>query len=355
MRDCLRARLADVVANNRTIIAVTRNLGFFTNGYNYLIQLIPLLIVAPMYMRGEVEFGVVTQSAMAFSAVLGGFSLIVTQFETLSTFAAVTERLNTIAGAIEQARAPATSAIEIVGGRRPGGLRGTHALDAEGAPSALRDLSLTVPHGSSLLITGPNAAAKTALFLATAGVWEDGKGRIIRPGPDRIRFVPQRPLAIRCTLREQLLVTSPGRTFADAADPRRVLDKVGLEPVVDRVGGLDVEHDWANALSPGEQHLVAIARVLLIRPRFVFLDQVAEALEPGPGRAPLSACSPRRRSPTSASAKILTRSSLPRPGAGTPRRGPMAIRDGQGCLPRLIFDRVPGSEDDRDQLSRTPA
>ena len=53
VRECLRDRLEDVVTNNKRIIAVTRNLGFFTNGYNYLIQLIPLLIVAPMYMPGR--------------------------------------------------------------------------------------------------------------------------------------------------------------------------------------------------------------------------------------------------------------------------------------------------------------
>ena len=92
MRDCLHERLDEVVANNQNIIAVTRNLGFFTNSYNYLTQVIPLLLVAPMYMRGEVEFGVVTQSAMAFAQVLGGFSLIITQFEAISSFAAVTDR-----------------------------------------------------------------------------------------------------------------------------------------------------------------------------------------------------------------------------------------------------------------------
>ena len=99
MRDCLHERLRDVVTNNMAIISVTRNLGFFTNSYNYLTQLIPLLLVAPMYMRGEVEFGVVTQSAMAFAQVLGGFSLIISQFETISSFAAVTERLNMISDA----------------------------------------------------------------------------------------------------------------------------------------------------------------------------------------------------------------------------------------------------------------
>ena len=51
---------------------------------------------------------------MAFATVLGAFSLIVTQFDTLSTFAAVTDRLNTIAGAIEQSRAIAAPALELV-------------------------------------------------------------------------------------------------------------------------------------------------------------------------------------------------------------------------------------------------
>ena len=114
MRDCLHDRLRDVVTNNTAIIAVTRNLGFFTNSYNYLTQLIPLLLVAPMYMRGEVEFGVVTQSAMAFAQVLGGFSLIISQFETISSFAAVTERLNMISDAIDQAEIPIAGAIEVI-------------------------------------------------------------------------------------------------------------------------------------------------------------------------------------------------------------------------------------------------
>ena len=68
----LHARLGAVVRNQGLIIRVTRNLVmFFTAGYNYLIQVIPLLIVAPLYFANKVEFGVVTQAAMAFGQVLG--------------------------------------------------------------------------------------------------------------------------------------------------------------------------------------------------------------------------------------------------------------------------------------------
>src|SRR6185503_11150041 len=65
LRFRLFRRLDDLVANFRRIIRVNRHLGLFTTGYNYLIQIIPTLLVAPLFISGKVEFGVVTQSAMA--------------------------------------------------------------------------------------------------------------------------------------------------------------------------------------------------------------------------------------------------------------------------------------------------
>jgi putative ATP-binding cassette transporter len=88
----VHGRLRRVIHNSRAIIGVTRNVGFFTSGYNYLVQILPILIVAPRYLRGEIEFGVVTQSAMAFAQLLGAISLIVVQFQSISAFAAVTRR-----------------------------------------------------------------------------------------------------------------------------------------------------------------------------------------------------------------------------------------------------------------------
>jgi len=96
-------QLADLVANFRNIIAVNRNVGFFATGYNWLIQIIPALIVAPSYMSGKVEFGVIAQAAVAFSAVVAAFSLIVTQFQSLSNYAAVTARLSAMVQLAEAA------------------------------------------------------------------------------------------------------------------------------------------------------------------------------------------------------------------------------------------------------------
>jgi vitamin B12/bleomycin/antimicrobial peptide transport system ATP-binding/permease protein len=90
------ARLRRVVRNCRAVIGVTRNVGFFTSSYNYLVPILPIFIVAPLYLRGSIEFGVITQSAMAFAQLLGAISLVVVQFGSMSAFAAVIRRLGSL-------------------------------------------------------------------------------------------------------------------------------------------------------------------------------------------------------------------------------------------------------------------
>ena len=105
----LLSRVDALVANLKRIIGVNRNLGFFTTGYNYLIQIIPALIVAPLFMAGETQFGTITQAAMAFSQLLGAFSLVVTQFGVISSYAAVLARLNALVDAVQAPAADAST------------------------------------------------------------------------------------------------------------------------------------------------------------------------------------------------------------------------------------------------------
>jgi vitamin B12/bleomycin/antimicrobial peptide transport system ATP-binding/permease protein len=102
----LLERLDDLVANFRKITSINRNVGFFTTGYNWMIQIIPALIIAPAFIDGKIEFGVITQSAMAFSTLVAAFSLIVTQFQSLSSFAAVVARLSSLVGAVGERSDP---------------------------------------------------------------------------------------------------------------------------------------------------------------------------------------------------------------------------------------------------------
>lgn len=75
------------------LLIASRNLEFFTDGYRYLIQILPAALVAPMFFSGKIEFGVINQSVSAFNHILGDFSLVVYQFQAISAFSAVIDRL----------------------------------------------------------------------------------------------------------------------------------------------------------------------------------------------------------------------------------------------------------------------
>jgi putative ATP-binding cassette transporter len=275
----LLRRIDGLAENFRRITSVNRNLGFFTTGYNYLIQIIPTLIVAPLFIRGEIEFGVITQSAMAFAQLLGAFSLVVNQIQSLSSFAAVIARLSVFAEAVEQ-RPPDGRAAEVV-------VEDDSRLAYEGltlsAPDEtqviLRELSAEIRRGTRVLVTGPNDLARAALLHATAGVWPAGKGRIRRPSLDDIFFLPQTPYLPPGTLRDVLLRTGQEENIPDDR-VRIALEAAGLEHVLKRAGGLDVEHDWPTIVSLGDQQQLALTRLLLARPAFAMLDRVGAALKP---------------------------------------------------------------------------
>jgi putative ATP-binding cassette transporter len=287
----LLARLQSLVENFRAIISVTRNVGFFTRGYNYLIQIIPIAVVAPLYIRGQVEFGTVPQAAMAFSQIVGAFSLIVTRFQEISTYAAVTDRLGAMWEATEPAggrpaAAPASGAKEATPVAHIERAEDEHRIAYQGltlwTPKEkrllVRNLSLEVTEGCRLIVTGPNRSGKTALCLAMAGLWGAGSGKIVCPTPEQIMFLPQRLYSSTGRLRD-LLVYGLDRTDLSDQQLRAALDQVGLGDLEREVGGLDAAWDWSNDLSAVDQHALAVARILLARPRFAVLDGVPWALE----------------------------------------------------------------------------
>jgi putative ATP-binding cassette transporter len=100
-KDRLGSRLARLVQNFHAVIRVGRNLGFFITAFKYLPQIIPVAVVAPLYIRGAVAFGAVTQAAMAFAQVQGAFALLETQYQEVTTYAAVIGRLGVLWEATE--------------------------------------------------------------------------------------------------------------------------------------------------------------------------------------------------------------------------------------------------------------
>jgi putative ATP-binding cassette transporter len=279
--------LGDLAANFRRIIAINRNLKFFSTGYNWMIQIIPALIVAPLFLDGNVGFGVITQSAIAFTHLSGAFSLIVTQFQSISSYTAVFARLDLLREAGDRERRQECSCDRF---SKEDGRFAFQELTLQCRRSGrvlIKDLSLEIPHGRRVLVQGQDETARIALFQATAGLWEASQGHIVRPTLDRILLLPEIPYLPPGTIRELLLrpwpeeecETEDSLEAIHVSEDRivRTFRMLKLESLLSRPGDLDKQHQW-ECTPLDKQQLISVGRVLLTQPRFVFLENPGSTL-----------------------------------------------------------------------------
>jgi putative ATP-binding cassette transporter len=278
----LMGRFGKVVDNTLRIIGWNRTLGFFTNSYSYFALIVPVIVVGPMFIRGEIEFGVVTQAEGAFAQVLMALSVVVAQFEGLSTFAAAINRLGDLWDElddydIEDFRAERE--IEVSEGASGLRLDDLTIQTPDREKTLTRRLNFTLPPGKSVLIMGESGAGKSSLLRTIAGLWQSGTGTIGRPNINRLIFLPQRPYLVQGTLREQLVYPGGPDPAADRTVVA-VMEKVNLGDVLARVDGdLGRVEDWTNILSLGEQQRISFARIFLNSPQIAFLDEATSALD----------------------------------------------------------------------------
>mmetsp|Transcript_18685 Transcript_18685/g.27583 ORF Transcript_18685/g.27583 Transcript_18685/m.27583 type:complete len:676 (+) Transcript_18685:57-2084(+) len=315
----IQRRLKSSLDNFMEILKTQRNLEFFTVAYRYLIQVLPGFVVAPLYFKGSIELGVVSQSFGAFNHILGDLSIIINQFEKLSHFVAGIERLDSFLNrmAFDQGRynpAQPTENAEtshilskpIVDDMKKKYLRptlnfpGIEVNMKHSAPLSIKNVTLATPGGSrvlvenltfdlpkdgKLLVVGQSGAGKSSLLRAVAGLWGAGSGTIERPPLDQIFFLPQKPYCTLGTLRDQ--ITYPHRKEGEPENEELLdlLVKVGLPNLAklagkgDEVQGLNSVKDWSAMLSLGEQQRLAFARLIYNEPKLGILDEATSALD----------------------------------------------------------------------------
>jgi putative ATP-binding cassette transporter len=275
-RTGLRRLFAPVVSNYKRYL--NRMVGFY--GWNLsmsqIIVLPPYLLQFGRFFNGEITLGAMTQSASAFGSIQEGLSFFRNAYDQFAGYRAAIIRLHGLVIANDEGRAlPEVTTMPCVDGtvqlddvevRTPDGRQLVNPLDVR------------LEIGDTLVITGPSGSGKTTLLRSLAELWPFCSGTLTRPcGPNETMFLSQMPYVPLGDLRAVISYPAKEGTLDDRI-LQYTLQKVALPNLVNR---LDEVQDWAKVLSPGEQQRIAFARVLLTKPKAVFLDESTSALDEG--------------------------------------------------------------------------
>ncbi|WP_435025251.1 ABC transporter ATP-binding protein/permease [Nostoc sp. CALU 1950] len=278
-KNIIKRRFSNIVKSTKRKINWERNKDIFSRGYQAVIQIFPFIVLGPLQIRDEIDFGQVGQASLACNLFAIALAELINEFGTSGRFSSYVERLAEFSDALEfVTKEPENvSTIKTIEENHLA-FENVTLQTPNYEQVIVEDLSLSVKAGEGLLIVGPSGRGKSSLLRAIAGLWNAGTGRLVRPSLEEVLFLPQRPYIILGTLREQLVYPNTNRQMSDA-ELKEVLQQVNLQNLLSRVDSFDTEVPWENILSLGEQQRLAFARLLVTHPRFTILDEATSALD----------------------------------------------------------------------------
>jgi ATP-binding cassette subfamily C protein len=155
------------------------------------------------------------------------------------------------------------------------------------AEPVIRELDLVVPDGDHLAVAGPSGVGKSTLAGLITGMLEPQSGEV------RIGDVPLGDLEADALARHRVLIPQEAYVFAGtlwenlaylrpdatAAEIDEVVDRLGMRPLVERLGGYGIDLD-PSALSAGERQLITLVRAYVSPAWLVVLDEATCHLDP---------------------------------------------------------------------------
>ena len=284
-------RFKHVFANFWEIMKRQKRLTWFTAGYSQIAIIFPVVAAAPRFFAKQILLGGLMQIVNAFSSVQTSLSFIITSYTDIATWQAITNRLSgfqqELVGTSSRSsedcspedRAPVSNKSQPTQIKFSYGRLGLAVDDLDinlpdGTP-LLRGIKTAVNPGEALLVAGPSGTGKSTLLRAIAGLWPFGQGEV-GLGPTPMLFLPQRPYLPLGSLAEVIHYPHTLESMESNDLIFDVLNRVGLQKLAADIDAVD---DWSKRLSLGEQQRLAFARLLLIRPALVFLDEASSALD----------------------------------------------------------------------------
>jgi len=287
-RHSLQNRFKLVLENFLQLLKVQKRFTWFSAGYGQAAVVFPILVAAPRYFSGAIQLGELMQISSAFGRVQDAMSWIISNYSNLASWTATTHRLSVFSTQMETLRAISFAVQQPLGEDAPSATSlHTSALTITlpDRTVLLDDVVLKVNPGDSVLIRGPSGSGKSTLLRVLAGIWPYVRGWDEKHQPlpisaavvipDNAVFIPQRPYFPEGSLRNALVYPNAANDYTD----EQMKEALALALLPQLSSQLDSVGQWSQQLSGGEAQRLAMARVFLKQPSWVFADEATSALD----------------------------------------------------------------------------
>lgn len=270
----LMDRFKSIVRNFYSIVFVKTWLNTFIQFFGQISRFIPYILIGPFYFAKTATLGDLSQASYAFSEVNSSLTFFINYYTALADFKSVLDRLTTFDASLEAVSAPA-DLVRTPASQQTDFVLSNVRLRLPDGRALSEPLSLRLAANENVLVTGPSGIGKSTLFRAISGVWPYRDGTVEVPEKASIMVLPQKPYLPIGTLLAAVSYPQDAGVYEESV-VRAALVDVGLANLID---ALDIDDNWSQRLSGGEQQRLAIARAILAAPTWLLLDEATAAMD----------------------------------------------------------------------------
>jgi vitamin B12/bleomycin/antimicrobial peptide transport system ATP-binding/permease protein len=259
--------------------AAWKQIQIFTSGYSVVSMALPILVAAPRYIVGAISLGTLMQSVQAFQHMVSALSWPANNMAQIAKWRTSVERVLGLVKALDDLEFDISclnSNQICVGKAKKSVIKfdNVSIANLEGEKLSTT-INAEIQAGERVLISGQSSTG-AKLFQAIADLWPWGTGHIQIPEHERVFFMSPHPYLPTGSLEAAICYPKASSAFK-RTDLEKLLKQIGLKDLVKQ---LDQVESWDKLLSREQQQRLGLVRVLLYRPKWIFIQEALDSLTP---------------------------------------------------------------------------
>lgn len=250
--------------------------GYISAVLSWISYILPISVALYLVTQGQLEVGAVVAMFLASDRVIGPLRRVSFYQNRINTTATIRKNIWDVINRNEVKNISHVLARPSLNLKKV-----TFAYETQS--SLLEEVTLTIPYGEKILISGASGSGKTTVLDLMQGVLKPISGNILlveqnEVSNDLINHVAriyQDPILFMATIRENL---SLGKDIKDET-LLRVLSEVGLVEELGEDVLNKIYDDKANLLSGGQKQRIEIARAIIHGKAILLVDEATSALD----------------------------------------------------------------------------